>query len=702
LKKISLLACVLIVSRLTGSVGRTDWPEYQGGADRSQYSPLRQVHVGNVAELRPVWEYRTGELGEMQCNPLVIGGTLYGVTATGGVFALDAVTGRELWTHRIEGPATGAGWQDRLRILRGVTHWTDGREQRIFFTAGSWLHALDAATGRVIEDFGKAGRVSLKSGLGAEAQAKWVVSSTPGALFEDLIIMPTRVTENEHAAPGHIQAFDVRTGRLVWVFRTIPEPGDPGRETWPEDFVSGGANCWAGMTVDRERGMVFVPTGSATPDFWGGDRPGRNLYANTLLALEARTGRRIWHFQFVRHDIWDRDLSSPPNLVTVRRGDRLIDAVAQVTKTGHVFVFNRDTGEPLFSLEEVPAPPSPLAGEWTYPTQPLPVLPKPFSRQTLSDDDINPYAPNREELLARLRAARRGPFMPFSVEDTVFFPGYDGGASWGGAAVAPDGVLYINAINMAWIARLKNTLTNQELAALDPGQRLYALNCAACHGAGREGNPGANLPPLTDLSARWRADELANLIISGRGMMPGFPQLSADDRATLVAHLLGDHSAMAESRPATPPTSATGPQRPPYVLDGYVRFLDADRYPAITPPWGTLTAIDLNSGEHLWQVPLGEHRELTARGIPQTGTENYGGPVVTAGGLVFIAATRDERIRAFDKKSGALLWEHKLPASGFATPSLYEVDGRQFVVIAAGGTKLGTPKGEHYVAFALP
>ena len=691
-----LLALELASCQKAGA-GR-DWPEYSGGPERTHYSNLSQIDAGNVGRLQKAWEYHTGDAGEMQCNPIVVHGVLYGLTATNGVFALDAATGSERWRFTPPGPKTNY-------ILRGLTYWTDGNDRRILFSWDSWLCALDAGTGRPIASFGEGGKTSLKAGLGPMAETKWVVSTTPGTLFEDLIVMPTRVTETADAAPGFIQAFNVRTGKLAWVFHTIPSPGRPGYETWSKDayenITVGSANCWTGMSVDRRRGMLYVPTGSASPDFWGGDRIGNDLFADCLLALDARTGRLIWHFQMIHHDLWDRDNPAPPALVTVLHNGKKVDAVAQVTKSGFLFLFDRVTGEPLFPIREVPVPPSELPGEQTSPTQPVPQWPAPYARQTLTEADISPYAENRAELLARFRQARKGRFQPFGKYDTILFPGFDGGSEWGGPAVDPEGVLYANTNELAWIARLKDTPKDEAMAKLTPGGRIYTLYCIACHGADKKGNLASSFPSLVDIGKRHSRDEVLQQIVKGKDRMPGFPMLKDAERRALIDNLFGTEPAGVFAAPEAPETGPT-PGYQPYSLDGYVKFMDSNGYPAISPPWGALTAIDLNTGNQLWQIRLGEFKELTAKGIPPTGTENYGGPVVTAGGVLFIAATKDGMFRAFDKRTGALLWQTELPAGGFATPSTYTAAGKQFVVIACGGTKLFTKKGDSYVAFALP
>jgi quinoprotein glucose dehydrogenase len=693
----SLIACACTATPVLGAAGQ-DWPEYLGDASRSHYSTLEQINTSNVASLKVAWEFHSGVFGQMQCNPIIVHGVLYGATGTSAIFALDAATGRQLWRFTIPGGDLDAV----LANDRGVTYWTDGKGERILCTVGAWLYALDAGTGQVIKDFGNGGRASLKAGLGPQAQDKFVVSTTPGTLFGDLLVMPTRVGEDQDAAPGWIQAFNVRTGTIAWVFVTIPFPGDPGYETWSKDTYKnidvGSANCWAGMAVDRARGIIYVPTGSAAPDFWGGHRIGKDLFADSLLALDAATGRLLWCRQTIHHDIWDKDLPAPPVLVTLRSGGRRIDAVAQTTKTGFVFVFDRVTGDPLFPIEEKPFPRSTLDGEQAWPTQPVPVKPAPYARQTMTEEEVSPYAENRAELLAQFRGAHKGLFQPFGKFSTILLPGFDGGGEWGGPAVDPDGILYVNNNNMAWLVSVSDTPKEADLAQMSLGRRRYTENCVACHGLGRQGLPAGGIPSLVGVGTRLRRDEVFSIISSGRKMMPAFTLLKKDDKDAVIGYLFGDEQAAA----GAPAVAADAPPRIPYQFDGYNRWVDSKGYPAIAPPWGVLSAIDLNTGEYVWKVTLGEFKELSAKGIPQTGTENYGGPIATAGNLLFIAATKDGIMRAFDKRTGRVLWEYTLPAAGFATPSTYEVGGRQYVVVACGGTKLGTKPGDSYVAFALP
>lgn len=674
------------------------WSEYLGGADRNHYSSLNQINTTNVKNLQIAWAYHSADSGQVQCNPIIVDGILFGVTASNYVFALDAAIGTEKWRNESSHEASG-------NVNRGVAYWEDGENKRVLFAYGEWLTALDANTGEVIDSFGNRGRVSLKTGLGEGAKDKFVGSTTPGTIYNDLIIMPTRVGEGEGAAPGHIQAFNVITGELTWVFHTIPKPGEKGHETWPEDAHNdesiGGANSWAGMAIDRERGIVFVPTGSPAFDFYGANRHGKNEYANSLIALNAGTGEYIWHYQTVHHDIWDRDLPAPPNLVRVKAKGEMVDAVAQVTKSGFVFVFNRENGESLFPIEHKRFKASNVPGEQLWKTQPIPTKPKPFARQELAEEEISRIAGNREDLLTIYQQANKGLFHPLEIgKNTIILPGSDGGAEWGGAAVDPDGVLYVNANEMAWLFSLVEDEGERDLSQ---GNILYNKYCVACHGGDRKGNPASGFPSLIDVKQQQQRKEIAHLITNGRGMMPGFKQIDAAEQQAIIDFLFGEEKMEAPSVARGIDLAESGAKtRSPYRFNGYNKFLDDRGYPAISPPWGTLTAIDLNTGEHIWRQSLGEFRELTDEGHEPTGTENYGGPIITAGGLLFIAATKDGMFRAYDKRNGKLLWETKLPAAGFATPSTYSVNGKQYIVIACGGTKLGTAKGDSYVAFALP
>jgi len=674
-----------------------DWREYLGGPDRNHYSTLDQINLNTINNLQVAWEYHTSDSGQLQCNPIIVNGILYGMTARTLPFALDAATGKQLWRLQDTAKATWYG------TSRGLSYWEDGDDKRILYTKESWLYAVDAVSGKAINSFGTAGRVHLGTGLGKGALDRFVISNTPGTIYKDVIIMPLRISEGTDALPGHIQAFNVRTGKLAWVFKTIPHPGEEGYETWPahtyQDSTVGAANNWSGMAIDRERGIVYVPTGSAAFDFYGGDRKGSNLFANTLLALDANTGKKIWHYQLVHHDILDRDPPAPPNLLTVTHHGKRIDAVAQVTKQGYVFLFDRENGKPLFEIEEVPAPASDIPGEEGWPTQPRPVKPLPYARQSLTEEDLNPYSTNKEALLETFRKSRNeGPFTPLSKQGTIIFPGLDGGAEWGGAAVDPEGVLYVNSSEMPWLISLQENKTLPTEGLLHPGEQLYAEHCSVCHGAERKGNVASGFPSLVNPENKFERNHVIQVITSGKGMMPAFKRLSENEKKILVAFLYGDEPPAADGNKKEAGEQLKGG----YAISGYTKFLDAEGYPAIRPPWGTLNAIDMNTGEYLWKKVYGEYPDLINKGIPPTGAESYGGPVVTAGGLLFIAGTKDGKFRAYNKNTGELVWETTLPAAAFATPSTYVVGKKQFVVIACGGTKLGAAKGDSYVAFSLP
>ena len=676
-----------------------DWPITGGDPGNSRFSPLAAINRDNVSRLQVAWVYHTGDGGatplQIQATPIVAHGMLYSTSGAGRAFALRAESGVEVWKFDPPGGNSGSA-------NRGVVYWEDGAERRIFYVAGSRLYALDASTGALITSFGTGGTIDLALGLGRDSLHQSVVATSPGVIYKDLLIQGSRVGEGDGSAPGHVRAFDVHTGALRWMFHTIPQPGEFGYETWPADAWRsvGGANSWAGMSIDVARGMVFIPTGSATPDFYGGNRLGANLFANSLLALDAATGKRIWHFQVVHHDILDRDLPAAPNLLTVTHDGRRIDAVAQITKTGFVFLFDRITGAPIFPVEERPVPASDIPGEQAWPTQPFPTLPAPFGRQGIALSDLPDFSPqSHATALARFQTLRNdGQYTPPSLRGSLVFPGFDGGGEWGGAAVDREsGVLYVNANQVPNIAALAAVVSPTETS----GSAVYQTTCASCHGVARRGD-GVRSPSLVDVGTKLTTAQVRDIIDHGRGFMPSFASLPLAQREAVTAYLFSPTSSPKVTGSSTAPANRSPVGQSPYRFLGYERWRDSSGLPNVKPPWGTLNAIDLNTGAYLWTIPLGDLPELKAMGLTGTGGEGYGGPIVTAGGLVFIGATQDEKMHALDKRTGALLWEASLPAAGYATPSTYMVNGRQYIVIAAGGGKLGTRSNDTYVAFALP
>lgn len=731
-----LLSLHLIACKQSTTNDYKSWPAYAGSKEGIRYSANDQIDTSNVSSLQVAWTYSTndrdtGNRSQNQCNPIMVDGVLYGTSPRLKLFALDAATGVQKWLFDPAREDT-ASKNDRFaffKVSRGVVYWHDGNDKRIFYSAGSKTYAINATDGKPVRSFGKQGYIDLAENLDREPGTynPFIASTTPGIIYKDLLIMGTRVAESADAAPGHIRAFDVRTGARRWIFHTIPHPGEKGYETWPDKEAwkkLGGANNWAGMSLDEQRGIVYVPTGSVGGDFYGGIRKGQNLFANSLLALDAQTGRYLWHFQVVHHDMWDRDLPANPNLITLNHDGKKIDAVAQITKHGHVFLFDRTNGKPVFPIAEKPVPMEALPGEVPWPTQPVPSLPEPFARQQFNPEDVSNLTPETHaELMERYNKVRhRTMFTPPSKEGGWIFPGFDGGGEWGGAAVDPvSGILYVNSSEMPWSLTMVDVpkKNDGDVSLKGIGNGVYLTYCTACHGPERKGN-GSSYPSLLGLNMKYNEQQARKIIENGKNMMPAFKQLSDGEKKALLAFLLDiqekEPGAAVKAKtvgssqnrePAS--TASVNPMHQksimdevPYTMTGYNRFADKNGYPGITPPWGTLNAVDLNSGKLLWKVPLGEYEELTKKGIPPTGTENYGGPVVTKGGLVFIAASKDAKIRAFDKQSGKILWEAQLPVPGYATPATYMSNGRQYVVIACGGGKIGSKSGDQYIAFALP
>jgi quinoprotein glucose dehydrogenase len=683
-----------------------DWSVYLGDNSRSHYSTLDQINKSNVSNLKVAWTFDTGETGEFQDNPLIVDGVLYAATASRKVIALSAATGEQIWKFdaATERPGRGGSRQ------RGLAYWAGGDDRRIFTGVGSYLYAINARTGQLVRSFGQNGSVNLGAAIKAEghdAPANAGMNS-PGVMYKDLYIVSVT------GAPGTVQAYDVRTGEVKWVFYMVPRPGEYGYSTWPQEAYKTSyiEPSWAGTALDEERGILYVPNGEPGPEpgFWGADRHGADLFGNSLVALDANTGKRLWHFQVTHHDLLDKDLPTAPVLLTVMHNGRKVDAVAQGTKFGVVFVFDRVTGEPLWPIQEKPVPQSTLPGEETWPTQPFPAKPAPLMRQIYTEDQVSNISPDAHALTLELlkQDGSQGPYPAPSLKETIMFPGFDGGMEWGGAAADPHGIYYVNLNEVPWLMQMIPT-KRADGTPLSMGERGFMIQCAACHGLDRRGDPAGGFPSLVNVGQMLSKDQANQFVQQGSGRMPSFATLSAGARESIIDFLFGDEKlASAYQQPGRGGGAGLGggPGRgtdsAPYAFGGYRRWIDGQGYPAIKPPWGSLNAVDLNTGEIKWKVPLGEYAELTARGIPPTGTENYGGPVVTAGGLIFIGATADQTFRAFDKDTGKVLWQARLPFGGNATPSTYMIDGKEYVVIAAGGAKSGQPSGGSIVAFVLP
>lgn len=609
LRPLSATVCLLAGAALglampATAASKKDYASYGGDQGGTRYSRLKTITKKNVGKLVPAWRFDMPS-GGLEVQPIVVDGVVYTTTTAGTVVALDGATGATKWTASFSGAGGGRG--------RGLTYWQSGKDRRILVPGGAFVYAISAETGQLISTFGDGGKIDLRRQLRGDDPTKNLINlGTPPSLYKDIFITAGGVPETSPSAPGDLRGWDVRTGKLLWTFHTIPYPGELGYETWPKDAykTAGGVNAWQGTIVDQKNGIVFAAVGSPADDFWGGERPGNNLYGNSLIALDAKTGKRLWHFQTVHHDMWDADFACQPILMTVRRNGRPIEAVTVTNKAGFVFIFDRKTGKPLFDIKETPTPPSDVEGEVASPTQPIPVLPAPFGVQEIGPDTLTNRTPEANAAVrAKLATMKYGPvFTPIAKnKDTVVVPGFAGGIEWGGMATDPKGILYANSENTAWYT-----------------------------------------------------------------------------------------SIIDQNRP--------GPGRSKMNFSGYNKFRDPDGYPANATPWGTLNAIDMNTGKYLWKIPFGYYPELAEKGMKDTGTDNYGGPVVTASGLLFIGATIfDHKFRAFEAATGTLLWEADLPFAGTATPATYMAGGEQYLVIAASGARNSKgPKGATLVAFKLP
>ena len=694
-KKIFILFSALIFS----CNQNLDWAFYGGSNERTQYVKSDLINKENISRLNKVWEYKTNdhsENSEIQTNSLIIDKKFFGVSPKLKLFSLNAETGIENWIFDPFSDSTKFFDSDiNIHVCRGITYYKNLLNNSfIFYGVGSKLFKINTVSGKPDKEFGNNGFIDLHTGLGENSSSLYVSMTSPGVIYNNLIIVGSRVSEGNPAAKGNIRAFNANTGDLVWVFKTIPEPDEEGYDSYedPDAYLRlGGANAWSGLTIDSKNGILFAPTGSVSYDFYGGDRKGDNLFANSILAINAKSGERLWHYQTVHHDVWDRDLPAPPVIFNYKVNDSIIPALAQVTKSGYTFLLNRITGKPIYDIVERTVPSNTyLTGEKLSKTQPTPTFPKPFSRQYLSSIDINPFVSEKEKdslTNVYLSIIKDDIFSPPSEKGTLIFPGFDGGAEWGGPALDPiKNVMYINSNEMPWILTMRKISENDSKPV-----SLYNKQCLMCHGVDFKGS-GEN-PSIIDMNKKYNYDELRSVIYNGKGFMPGYSFLDDSSLQVLTNYILdlkdGDKTNL----------SLMGDEVF-YTSTGYNKFLTSNGYPAIKPPWGSLNAINLNTGDIDWSIPLGQ-TEIGKLNNVTTGTENYGGPLLTESGIIFIAATSDKKIRAFDSENGRLIWERDLPYAGFATPSYYVIDGIPYLSIASGGGKLGTKSGDRYVVFSL-
>jgi quinoprotein glucose dehydrogenase len=692
----------------------TSWSDYGGSPDSMEYSALKQINKTNVSQLKLAWFVPApGPAGRFSFNPLVIDGVMYVAGKDDGIYALDAATGKQIWAHPVQGGQP---------TNRGFNHWIskDGKDQRLIFSVDGYLQELNMKTGELITSFGEQGRVDLRVGLDRDpATVTEVQSGTPGRVFENLLILGSAPGEAYASPPGDIRAYDVRTGKMAWTFHTVPRPGEFGYETFPPDQWkhAGGNNAWGEISLDEKRGIVYFPLGSPTYDLYGAERTGANLYGNSVLALDARTGKRLWYFQIVHHDLWDYDPTAGPKLLTVTHDGKKVDVVAQATKFGFLYVFDRVTGKPLWPVEERPVPQSDMPNEHSWPTQPFPSGPPPFARQKFTVDDINPYIdPEDKERIRGIleKASNDGIFTPPAYNrQTIEVPGENGGANQGSTAADPTtGVMYVKTYDAPTIHNMTEAPPVRRMSSTQGtleqrGYALYSKNCVACHGANRERITYPQTISFEKFTAVLRA---------GNGVMPAFSEttLKPEDVLSLSAYL--KDPVAGEGNPENPQVNRSAPPPPAGQTRFYGQFGFTFRakngLSAFSPPWSSLVAYDLNTGTIKWRRPIGTTPGLAAKGIKDTGSAAFirNGPVITAGGLLIIATGPDRMIHALDKDTGETLWETEMDANPDGIPSVYEVAGRQYIAFygAVGGAPEsisytpGKPGAQGYYVYALP
>ncbi len=727
-KRLFFLLSIIVITIYSGckiypkknqvNLDRT-WSVYKADAEGTGYSILDEINKNTIQSLGIAWTHKFSDAppgsrgGNSESNPIVVDGVMYTLSARHRVYALDATTGKQIWAFDPFNGEAGGG------IGRGVTYWEEGSDKRILLTAGDKLYALNAQTGLAIPSFGNNGWVSMNIGMRGDPDKISVIPTSPGIVFKNLLIIGNEVSELYGAEPGHVRAYDIKSGKLEWTFHTVPQPGEFGYDTWPKDAWKyvGGTNNWGGMSLDTKRGMVFFATGSPTYDYYGKDRIGKNLFGNSVVALDAATGKYRWHFQTVHHDLWDYDLPAPPNLITVLHKGKKIDAVAQTSKLGYIYTFNRDTGEPLFPILEKPVPASDIPGEQAWPTQPIPTKPAPYSRQFVTKDDIINYSKGSyDTLMMRFNAFRyEGPFTPPSLQGTFMLPGSRGGSSWGGGTVDPEkGIIYVKSNDSPEIATMKKVVENEtsNLSVFNQGKALYSTYCVSCHMPDKNGDESGN-PSLVAIETRLSREDALNKIKRGGGKMPSFASVIAGKEEAIISYLFDKESSAArpsreqsflkeiQENELANKSGIITPKEDKYLnLTAYGQFLDNQRRPGIKPPWGQLHAINLNTGEFEWSVTLGNQPEGQLPGAPETGASGSAGPLLTKGGLLFIGSTRDRKFRAFDQKTGEKIWETTLPGIANANPSTYWSKGKQYIAISVGGDA-DNPAG-YIITFALP